>query len=219
MVMLKQAYNSLLSTFQFSQEGGPFKRQQQSQQEQERERTIQAQGKAQKAIRDMPNSTRGYLELGRLYEQDNKLFKALNVYKQGLQVVSAVDPQYTQLQKEKNQVSATLAQRSRGFHQFLPYDVLIQIFNKLDFRDMLRCTGVCQQWCNIMMEWPEFWQKMSREMPQVNRSTLDPLLRRQAQEFRLEGPLDQGLVHDMLLFLSYSDNHSMEKLCKLFFYI
>ncbi|KAG2222738.1 hypothetical protein INT45_011226 [Circinella minor] len=211
--MLKQAYNNLLSTFQFSQEGGPFKRQQQSQQEREREMTIRVHEKAQKTIRDIPNSAKGYLELGRLYRQDKKLLKALNVYKQGLQVVSAVDPQYTQLQKEKNQVSATLTQRSRGFHQFLPYDVLIQIFSSLDFRDMLRCTGVCQQWCNFMMEWPEFWQKMSREMPQVNRSTLDPLLRRQAQEFRLEGPLDQGLVHDMLLFLSYSDNHFMEKLC------
>ena len=213
--MLKQAYNSLLSTFQFSQEGGPSKRQQ-SQEEQQQEMAIRAQEKAQKTIRDMPTDARGYLESARIYRQDDKLSKALNVYKQGLQFVLRDDPQYTQLQKGKKQVSATLAQRSRGFHQSLPYDVLVQIFNCLDFRDMLRCTGVCQQWCNFMMEWPEFWERMSREMPQMNRSTLDPLLRRQAQEFRLEGPLDQGLVHDMLLFLSYSDNHFMEALCKVF---
>ncbi|KAI8138670.1 hypothetical protein BJV82DRAFT_630094, partial [Fennellomyces sp. T-0311] len=82
----------------------------------------------------------------------------------------------------------------------------------LEFRDLLRCTGVCQAWCNFMIDWPEFWQKLSVEMPQVQRSTLDPLLRRQAQEFRLDGPMDAGLVHDVLMFLAYSDNHFMQNL-------
>ncbi|KAI9244353.1 hypothetical protein BDA99DRAFT_595308 [Phascolomyces articulosus] len=202
MVMLKQAYSNLISSLQFSGEKSSKKQQQ----------PIQPIDQAQKLIQTSPTSSRGYLASAQIYRQKNQLRKALNIYRQGLQLVPQNDPYYDQLQKEKNQVSATLVQRNRGFHQLLPYDILATIFGKLDFRDLLRCTGVCTQWCDFMMDWPEFWQKLSREMPQMNRSTLDPLLRRQAQEFRLEGPLDMGLVHDMLKFLSYSDNHFMEAL-------
>ncbi|KAI9244354.1 hypothetical protein BDA99DRAFT_610159 [Phascolomyces articulosus] len=204
MVMLKQAYSNLISSLQFSGE--------KSSKQQPIQPIDQAQKKAQKIIQTSPTSSRGYLDSAQIYRQKDQLRKALNIYRQGLQLVPQDDPYYDQLQKEKNEVSATLAQRSRGFHQLLPYDILATIFGKLDFRDLLRCTGVCTQWCDFMMDWPEFWQKLSREMPQMNRSTLDPLLRRQAQEFRLEGPLDMGLVHDMLKFLSYSDNHFMEAL-------
>ncbi|KAI9496720.1 hypothetical protein BDB00DRAFT_926596 [Zychaea mexicana] len=208
MVVSKQAYSSLFSAFQWSSsKPGTSSKQVVT--------TLspldKAQEKAQKIIRASPTSAKGYIQSARVYKESGDLQKALGVYRQGLRFVPPEDPLHAQLQKEKQQVSATLLQRSRGFHQLLPYDVVCLIFGSLDFRDMLRCTGVCQGWCNFMMDWPEFWQRMSREMPQMSRSTLDPLLRRQAQEFRLDGQ-DAGLVHDILVFLAHSDNHFMQKL-------
>ncbi|KAI8138665.1 hypothetical protein BJV82DRAFT_673430 [Fennellomyces sp. T-0311] len=99
-------------------------------------------------------------------------------------------------------------------HEFLqlhPYDVWNLVFKHLDLGDFLQCTGVCQAWYNFMIHWPEFWQHFLR-VPHMNRLAMDILIRRQAHEFCLHGPMDDAVTQFILLFLPYSNNYSMRKL-------
>ncbi|KAI8149093.1 hypothetical protein BJV82DRAFT_691272 [Fennellomyces sp. T-0311] len=168
-----------------------------------------AQLAAQKIIRRSPASAHGYLVSGQLYEQKNNLQAALNVYKQGLRFVPPDNAQHATLKKEKASISITLVRRST---EFLPYDILCLIFGYLEFCDLIRCSQVCQAWYDFIIHWPEFWRRLSTVIPQIQRSTIDSVVRRQIQEFRLDGPVDTQLVADILKLLTDSDNHLLKKL-------
>ncbi|KAI8139623.1 hypothetical protein BJV82DRAFT_716532 [Fennellomyces sp. T-0311] len=172
-----------------------------------------AQLTAQKLIRKKPKSGEGYLTAGEVYKQQGHLRAALAVYEQGLLSVPPTDSQYARLQKEAQSVSATLLEHHQMFQYLNPYDIWCLIFAKLNFRDLLRCTSVCQTWSNFISSWPKFWEKHRIEMPQMERSGLEPLIRRQAQEFWFDGPLDISLVVDLLKSLAYTENHVITKLC------
>ncbi|KAI8136878.1 hypothetical protein BJV82DRAFT_718599 [Fennellomyces sp. T-0311] len=164
---------------------------------------------AQKLVRQSPTCAKGYLDSGQIYKRQNNLYTALSIYEQGLRAVTSDDPRYAELEKEAHDIMASLTQHTPGFRQLLPYDILCIIFGMLEFRDLLRCTGVCQGWCNFILDWPEFWRQLSVELPQVSKKTP---LRRQVQEFRLVGPMDPGLMRDMLVFLTHLDKQHTQKL-------
>ncbi|KAI8138669.1 hypothetical protein BJV82DRAFT_285822 [Fennellomyces sp. T-0311] len=129
-------------------------------------------------------------------------------------------PQNARQQMQTQNTPATLDQHRHGFyelHKLLPYDILCLIFDTLGFMDLWRCTNVCQAWCSFMLEWPEFWRKLTIEIPHVKRSMLEPLLRRQAHEFRLEGQLSHEHMHVLLTLLLYSESHFIRKLCKCYY--
>ncbi|KAI9245088.1 hypothetical protein BDA99DRAFT_576980 [Phascolomyces articulosus] len=169
----------------------------------------EAQNAAQQIINKSPRSAKGYLTSAQLYQENDDLSTAFNVYLQGLKFVAPDDPYYSTLIREKQRVATKIKQRSQGgFYNLLPYDILYLIFGNLQYKDLLNCVRVCRRWNDFMMEWPEFWNKMSSAMPNINQSTMISLLQGQTQELRLEGPIDAGLKHDILWFLSLWENNS-----------
>ena len=103
-----------------------------------------------------------------------------------------------------------------GFRYIFPYDIMCQIFNKLELRDLLKSTRVCFEWYHFLMEWPEFWKQLSVKMPQIDKPTFDKkAMCWRLQEFRVVGPMDINLMRDILMFLASSDNYCVQKLCKL----
>ncbi|KAI9244947.1 hypothetical protein BDA99DRAFT_543817 [Phascolomyces articulosus] len=169
----------------------------------------EAQNAAQQIINKSPRSAKGYLTSAQLYQENDDLSTAFNVYLQGLKFVAPDDPYYSTLIREKQRVATKIKQRSQGgFYNLLPYDILYLIFGNLQYKDLLNCVRVCRRWNDFMMEWPEFWNKMSSAMPNINQSTMISLLQGQTQELRLKGPIDAGLKHDILWFLSLWENNS-----------
>ncbi|KAI9278541.1 hypothetical protein BDA99DRAFT_9719 [Phascolomyces articulosus] len=56
------------------------------------------------------------------------------------------------LRKEKQFILATLVQHSEQFHQFLPYDILNEIFGYLDdIQDLWKCGSVCKRWRHFII--------------------------------------------------------------------
>ncbi|KAI9244587.1 hypothetical protein BDA99DRAFT_529031 [Phascolomyces articulosus] len=156
------------------------------------------QKEAQVMIATSPASAKGYFFSARTYREQDDLCKALNVYLQGLESVSPDDPQYHLLLIEKKSVARKLEQRNQdGFYHMLPYDILCLIFGNLENMDLLQCACVCQRWFDFMLEWPGFWDKMSR----VDKSTLELLLRGQTQELYLDGPFAPGLMQGIFSVL------------------
>ncbi|KAI9271747.1 hypothetical protein BDA99DRAFT_602493 [Phascolomyces articulosus] len=172
------------------------------------------QEEAQRMIKESPTSSKGYFVSAQLYQEQDDLNAALSIYLQSLKSVPPGDLDYSLLLKEKQRLIAKLKQRSQGgFYDLLPYDVLYLIFGHLSYKELLHCARVCRRWNDFMMEWPEFWNKIALGMPNINRKTLNSLLRGQTQELRLEGPLDPGLTHDIFwLLCSWEDNHFIQKI-------
>ncbi|KAI9260696.1 hypothetical protein BDA99DRAFT_560756 [Phascolomyces articulosus] len=109
------------------------------------------------------------------------------------------------LHKEKENTLAKLAKISQVcFLSVLSFDILYIIFGYLEYDDFLRCSTVCRHWFDFMTNWSDFWYKKSIDIPNLNKSTLCPLLRGETHEFVLDGSsLESTTVHDLLLFLSY----------------
>ncbi|KAI9496721.1 hypothetical protein BDB00DRAFT_808471 [Zychaea mexicana] len=176
---------------------------------------------AQELICMFPKSAEGYLASGYLHEQQDDFRTALMVYNQGLQ--SVPQPQlscnntwshYIRLEKAKRNALNMLMEHIEGFRRILPYDILSLIFEDLELYDLLQCAGVCRSWFDFMLDWPVFWQRLRIEIPKTSRSTLEPLLRRQTQEFRLDGPVTPDSVNGLLLLLAEqpsqdTDNNSV----------
>ena len=96
------------------------------------------------------------------------------------------------------------------------HTTLCQIFNKLELRDLLKSTRVCSEWYGFLMEEPRFWKHLSVKMPQIDKPTFDKKATCwRSQEFRVVGPIDGHLMHDILKFLASSENYCVQKLCKL----
>ncbi|KAI9244351.1 hypothetical protein BDA99DRAFT_544034 [Phascolomyces articulosus] len=88
--------------------------------------------------------------------------------------------------------STTLEQQQQSHQLFLPllpYELLVQIFKKLELNDLFCCAVVSKSWCDFMANWPTFWQILSCELPHINKNNLNALLRREAKEFKLDGPI------------------------------
>ncbi|KAI8138449.1 hypothetical protein BJV82DRAFT_673600 [Fennellomyces sp. T-0311] len=167
---------------------------------------------AQKLMHKSPTAATGYLISGEIYKQQNDLWAALDVYNKGLGFVSPEDAMYAQLEKETKIVSATITRLSLQMKQ-LPDEILYLIFQHVTPQDLLQCSGVCHTWCALLIDWPVFWKKLSIALPHMRRMTLEPLIRRQVQVFRLDGPMDDNLVKDALQFLDYLQNtHFIQKL-------
>ncbi|KAI9245238.1 hypothetical protein BDA99DRAFT_528326 [Phascolomyces articulosus] len=100
------------------------------------------------------------------------------------------------------------------FPLILPYDILYLIFDKLEFRDLLRCATVSPEWRNFVIEWPEFWCRLSIETPYNNagKTASDALKHGKIKEFRLAGPMQIDLLRDILAFLSCMKDHYIENL-------
>ncbi|KAI8138666.1 hypothetical protein BJV82DRAFT_673431 [Fennellomyces sp. T-0311] len=171
-----------------------------------------AQRAAQIFIRKSPRSAIGYLASGVLYKNQNNIQEALDVYRQGLQLVSSMDGQYNQLLCEERALSAMLVKHRCGFYQRLPYDIICRIFGFLDYKTLLQCVNVCQEWCDFLLNWPDFWRILSKEAPQVSRSTWISLMRHQAQELDLRGPMSAVPMYNFFTFLLHSNNRHIQKL-------
>ncbi|KAI9260700.1 hypothetical protein BDA99DRAFT_538293 [Phascolomyces articulosus] len=126
-----------------------------------------------------------------------------------------VSSPYTLPQKEmyKTKLSEKNAQPSSpgGFFHLLPYDILPVIFKKLKYTDLLCCTAVCRQWLNFMLEWPGFWEKMSVEIPNINKATLIALLTHKKHELCFEGLTDVQYMNDVFSFLCSVERTNFDK--------
>ncbi|KAI9264982.1 hypothetical protein BDA99DRAFT_39988 [Phascolomyces articulosus] len=204
MSFFKQAQNTILSTI--------YKRQDSLSKPKNVfvDDTNKRQKNAQNIIDTSPTSAKGYFLSGQLYQEQNDLHTALIIYLQGLQRVSQDDPQYALMQQKKQKLATKIKQRNQdAIFSFLPFEVFDLIFINLGFQDLLQCTCVCTQWFNFLVEWPKFWGILSSAVPKdASRSILASLLRGQAQELRLEGPLDCSLIHYIFSFLGSWQNNN-----------
>ena len=210
MALLKQFYTSITSPFFSHTKNAPSSDTRSTKNKAQEKKQLAA----QKQIRLSPSSIGGYLASAHVYKQQNNFREALSVYERAVQFVKPDDAQYLRLKEEMEEMSRELTSHDKGFHQHLSYDVLCLIFEYLDTKDLLRCAGVCYAWCAFMMDWPEFWRKISIDLPQISRSTLYPLLQGKVQEFRLTGPISKSLQHDVLMFLAFMKSNSIHKLRK-----
>ncbi|KAI8138668.1 hypothetical protein BJV82DRAFT_630089 [Fennellomyces sp. T-0311] len=167
---------------------------------------------AEKIIRQSPTTAEGYLVLGSLHMQQNNYDAALSVYNQGLCRVRPSDARYSQLERQQHYILALRAERNQKFQRLLPYDVLCLVFENLDIGDLLQCASVSQAWCNMVLDWPRFWRRLSVEMPGMKRSLITSLIRGQTPELVLDSSMNDGLVRDTLKVLSLLGNQLTEKL-------
>ncbi|KAI8138460.1 hypothetical protein BJV82DRAFT_630907 [Fennellomyces sp. T-0311] len=208
MLSIRKACNTVVSAFTSNHVAPESKQSKQVSSVKEKARLQKAQLAAQKRIRKSPTSAHGYLASGEIYKQQGNLRAALSIYKQGAQHVAPHKAQHALLQKEVYEISGVLSGRSQKFQHLTPYDIWYLIFENLGFRDLLRCACVCKTWCNFLVDLPEFWE----QFPAQPAEGLQPTTSCQIHEVRLYGPMDAGLIEDILKFLKYWNNPFMQKL-------
>ncbi|KAG2221750.1 hypothetical protein INT45_007156 [Circinella minor] len=158
-----------------------------------------------------------YLAYGHNYEQQNDHLSALIVYNQGL--LSLTPPSlsllidddekgddshsYLQLEKAKQKVSIILMKRiDRSRWSSFPNEIVSMIFNLLELCDLFTCANVCPEWFEFIIDSPDFWERISPEMPERTRLSLEPLLRQKTQKFQLQGPIAVHALENLFIFLA-----------------
>ncbi|KAI8148795.1 hypothetical protein BJV82DRAFT_589666 [Fennellomyces sp. T-0311] len=169
---------------------------------------------AQRMIQQSPRLAQGYLIYGQLYKQQGELYDALSIYQQGLRNVSTCHVEYPKLQKEKNSILFMLAtQRPNGnFMCRFPREILYLIFRQLDIRDLVRCSGVCQEWNEFMLEWPKFWDLLWAVTDRVEGQFAEMILRRKTNKLNISPGMESESIFNLLRLVDDSDNQLVKKL-------
>ncbi|KAI9489741.1 hypothetical protein BDB00DRAFT_597374 [Zychaea mexicana] len=175
---------------------------------------------AQRLIVKDPTSVKGYLASAKVHRAQGNIRAALKVYEEGLQHVSPNNPQHTDLENKRRETRSALVYYNHRFQQLLPYELLVLIFQDLEFMDMLRCAQACQAWAEFVVAWLPFWEKVPTYIPScpevIHASPLIPLMcRHQIRVLHLEGPMHIDVLCELLTFLTDSDScPSIQELCK-----
>ncbi|KAI9247649.1 hypothetical protein BDA99DRAFT_525666 [Phascolomyces articulosus] len=113
-------------------------------------------------IRQSPGSAKGYILMGKLYQQQNKWRAASAVYSAGLRLVNQkTNDDYAQLKREKQYVMGIIAKKhNQQSPPLFPYDILNIIFHSLSTSSLLQCATVCESWFYAIVEWPGFWHRL-----------------------------------------------------------
>ena len=46
----------------------------------------------------------------------------------------------------------------------LTLDIMFQILGYLSSRELLRCAILCKDWCELLLDWPQFWITLDTEL-------------------------------------------------------
>ncbi|EPY52085.1 F-box protein Pof3 [Schizosaccharomyces cryophilus OY26] len=109
-----------------------------------------AQADAQRMINLNSRNARGYLRLAQLLQYDGLDSKADHVYMQGLKYVHKLDP-FRQKLKEASLQLLKRMQKSKPVQDIftlLPREILLHIFQYVEFRTIVRCMQVSKNWKN-----------------------------------------------------------------------
>ncbi|KAI8141361.1 hypothetical protein BJV82DRAFT_618911 [Fennellomyces sp. T-0311] len=105
----------------------------------------------------------------------------------------------TQQQPEEKLINGS--QTRNIFEILFPYDIICLILHHLRFNDLLQCARVCQTWCEFVLDLPEFWRRLSLEIPRpLDRHTMEAIIRRHV--LSLDGSLSIRAIHDTMVFFA-----------------
>ncbi|EEB06041.1 F-box protein Pof3 [Schizosaccharomyces japonicus yFS275] len=122
----------------------------------------EAQTDAKRMIHLNNKSAKGYLRLGKLQQLSNQDGMADQTYALGLANVHKLDPLLPVLRKASEQLARRL-QLSRPvmnlFARF-PKEIIIKIFDNLDFKTVVRCMQVSRLWSKSIKKEPAFFRRL-----------------------------------------------------------
>ncbi|EPX72113.1 F-box protein Pof3 [Schizosaccharomyces octosporus yFS286] len=122
----------------------------------------EAQADAQRMINLNQRNARGYLRLAQLLQYDGFNSKADHVYMQGLKYVHKLDPMRQKLKIASTQLLQRM-QKTRpvqDLFSLLPREILLNIFQYVEFRTIVRCMQVSKNWKDSIKREFSFFSKL-----------------------------------------------------------
>jgi hypothetical protein len=129
---------------------------------------------------------RGYLCTAKILIKMNQKKRAIALYDVGIEKCRTEDPNFQRLVKSRDAATGTVVSPThRDPMSVLPAELVLEIFHRLSFQQMVKCCRVSKAWKTFLRSWPELWKKIDLGLARnIRPSVVKDYIR--YSEYRLE---------------------------------
>ncbi|KAF2006757.1 hypothetical protein P154DRAFT_615452 [Amniculicola lignicola CBS 123094] len=132
-------------------------------------------------IRTNKKDIKGYLRTGSTLEKQNKLEKALAIYKYGMKNVPIDNKHFMYLQQTHDRLTRKLSPaKATDPFTVLPVELAEEVLSYLTFKNVVNCLRVCKGWKTYLIRRPKLWTDfdLSGARKNVSRAFVQSVVRR-----------------------------------------